>query len=149
MGADLYINQLYEPQRQKWEPLFEKAARTRDRLPAGSEEHRRAQARVEECYANMKAEGYFRDSYNDWNLLWKFGLSWWSDVIPMLNQESELPVEAVKSLLAMLEERENVFQRELEALPVKEQDSFRRRHKDFEKFLKRAIDLNVPILASL
>jgi hypothetical protein len=40
MGADLYINPLYQPQLQKWEPKFEKAARLRDSLKPGTEEHR-------------------------------------------------------------------------------------------------------------
>jgi hypothetical protein len=28
--------------------------------------------------------GYYRDSYNNSNLLWLFGLSWWEDVLGVL-----------------------------------------------------------------
>src|SRR6266568_7238017 len=108
MGADLYITSLYEPHRQQWEPQFEEAAKRRDSLERGSEEYRKAQAKVEECYEKMYEHGYFRDPYNDWDLLWKFGLSWWNDVIPMQDDEGRLSVSQAKQLLAMLKERENV-----------------------------------------
>src|ERR1700716_2607516 len=104
MGADLYIPPLFQQQRQQWEPLFEEAARKRDRLKASSKERRQAQARVEECYDKMHAQGYFRDSYNDWNLLWKFGLSWWTDVIPMLDKDRRLSPKNAGRLLQMLSE---------------------------------------------
>src|SRR6266498_1706026 len=106
MGADLYITSLYESQRQQWEPEFEEAAKRRDSLERGTEEYRKAQAKVEECYEKMCERGYFRDPYNDWDLLWKFGLSWWDDVIPMLNEDCRLTAGAATRLLAMLTERE-------------------------------------------
>jgi len=31
---------------------------------------------------------YFRDSYNDSSLLWQLGLSWWSDVAPIIDAGS-------------------------------------------------------------
>ena len=34
------------------------------------------------CYDKMCEQGYFRDSDNDPNLLWKFNLPWWEDIIP-------------------------------------------------------------------
>lgn len=55
MGADLYITELYEEQRQQWEKRFERAARQRDRLPDGTPEHTQAQKRVELCYKKMHA----------------------------------------------------------------------------------------------
>src|SRR5258708_17722545 len=106
MGADLYITPLHQQQRQQWEPQFEEAVRRRDSLKAGTEEYHQAQARVEECHDQLNCQGYFRDPYNDWDLLWKFGLSWWEDVIPMLDKWSRLSVAQVQSLLAMLRERE-------------------------------------------
>src|ERR1700716_2288262 len=142
MGADLYIPPLFQQQRQQWEPLFEEAARKRDRLKASSKERRQAQARVEECYDKMYEQGYFRDSYNDWNLLWKFGLSWWEDVIPMLDDEDRLSVEQARNLLGMLKERENVFELKLAVLPAKkDQRSFRARYTALQKFLNQAIEL--------
>jgi hypothetical protein len=108
MGADLYITPLYQPQREQWEPEFDEAVRRRDSLKAGSKEHRHAQARVEECFEKLNEQGYFRNPYNDWDLLWKFNLSWWEDVIPMLDNQSRLSIGQVQSLLATLKERETV-----------------------------------------
>src|SRR5438552_7443672 len=149
MGADLYITPLYEQQRQEWQPQFDEAARRRDGLKAGSEEHREAQARVEECYGRLHEQGYFRDPYNDWDLLWKFGLSRWSDVIPMLDDKGRLTIEQVQSLLEMVKQRENVFERKLAVLPAKEQRYFRDRYATLEKFLNQAIELNTPVDTSL
>src|SRR5260370_31616160 len=125
MGADLFIGSLQEEQRRQWEPEFEKAARLRDSLKKGSSERQQAQARVEECFEKMREKGYFRDPYNDWDLLWKFRLSWWEDVIPMLDEEERLSVERVEHLLALLHERENVFDLKLAQLPADEQTYFR------------------------
>ena len=149
MGADLYITPLYERQRQQWEPQFEEAARRRDRLKVGTKDYRQAQAAVEACYEKLHEQGYFRDPYNDWDLLWKFGLSWWQDVIPMLDKQYRLSVAQAQSLLAMLQERENVFELKLAELPADDQRYFRRRYADLQKFLNQAIGLNTPIDTSL
>jgi hypothetical protein len=52
-------------------------------------------------------------AYNDWALLWKFRLSWWGDVIPMLDDKNRLSVEQAQGLLEMLKQRENVFELKL------------------------------------
>ncbi len=118
MGADLYITALYEPTHEKWEPEFERAARARDEAPDEAS-RKAAQVRVEHAYGQMYSRGYFRDSYNDWNLLWKFGLSWWTDVIPMLNSEGCLAPEQAACLLATLKEREPAFKAVNEAIALK------------------------------
>ena len=61
----------------------------------------------------------------------------------------ELPVDAVKSLLSMLEKRENSFEEALSELPADKQEAFRRRYRNLQNFLGQAIELNAPILASL
>ena len=148
MGADLFITRLFEQQRQQWEPEFEKAASARDE--AVDEASRTvAQARVERAYEQMYSRGYFRDPYNDWDLLWNFGLSWWQDVIPMLDKEAWLSVERAQGLLAMLKQRENIFELNLAQLPAEKQRYFRRRYADLQRFLNQAIALNAPIKASL
>jgi hypothetical protein len=52
----------------------------------------------------MYERGYFRDPYNDHDLLWKFNLSWWDDVVPMLNARSELTIAQ-----ASLDVNQNVY----------------------------------------
>jgi hypothetical protein len=75
MGADLYINSVFQRQRQQWEHLIEQAVRLRDTLPRGSADYEKAQAQVEEYYGKMYERGYFRDPCNDNDLLWKFNLA--------------------------------------------------------------------------
>jgi hypothetical protein len=88
---------------------------------------------------------YFRDPYNDWDLLWKFRLSWWEDVIPMLDDEDRLSVAEAQNLLAMLRQRENVFELRIAALLAEDQRYFRDRYSALQEFLNRAIELNTPI----
>lgn len=145
MGADLYITPLHEKQRQQWEPQFEEAVRQRDSLKLGSKEYEQAEAEVDRCYQKMREQGYFRDPYNDWDLLWKFRLSWWEDVIPMLDSDDRLSVAEAQNLLAMLKERENVFELRIAVLPSDDQPYFRSRYCALQEFLNRAIELNTPI----
>jgi hypothetical protein len=149
MGADLYIAPVYERQRQQWEPLFEKAVRRRDSANVGTEERRQAQVRVHECYERMHECGYFRDPYNDLDLLLKFGFDWWADVIPMLDDGSRLPVREAQHLLEMLKQREEVFELNLSPLPQSRQRYFRDRYGDLQRFLRLAVELDEPIHASL
>ena len=95
MGADLYISHLFDPHYKRWQRRFYKAVAYRDRLPEDAQERGEAQKRAEECYEKMYERGYFRDSYNDSNLLWKFDLSWWDDMIPMLNAQSRSHTEPI------------------------------------------------------
>jgi hypothetical protein len=149
MGADLYIASLYERQRAKWEKRFERAVALRDRLTAGTEAHGRAQQRVERCFDRMRARGYFRDPYNSWDLLWQFRLSWWTDVIPMLDAERYLSVEKAPALLTMLKEREPVFEENLRALKAPDARYFREQYRTFREFLDEAVRLNEAVECSL
>jgi len=149
MGADLYIHSLHEPQRARWEREFEAAVNHRDSLPADSPERDEAQVRVHQCFVQMRSQGYFRDPYNSWDLLWQFGLSWWIDVIPMLDEDSCLTVGAAKTLLAMLTEREDVFGERLSALSETDEQYLRDRYVELRQFLNQAIALGEAIDCSL
>ena len=113
MGADLYIDSLYEPNQAVWAPQFEEAAALCDSLTPGTPEHEEAHERLRYCHEQMNSRGYFRDPYNDWDVLWQFGLSWWNDVIPMLDHEDRLSVAKARRLLAMLDQREEIFEERL------------------------------------
>src|SRR5947207_15872925 len=145
MGADLYITPLYNTQRDHWKPLFEEAVQQCDKFPEGSEEQKAAMARRDEAFQKLHDQGYFRDPYNNWELLWKFGLSWWTDVIPMRNDKDQLPVKQAKRLLDMLAGRENIFALNVSQMPVDEQEYFRSRYANLQRFLNQAIELNTPI----
>jgi len=40
-----------------------------------------------------RSKAYFRDSYNMGNVLWTLGLSWWIDVLPLLDEKLQLKGE--------------------------------------------------------
>jgi hypothetical protein len=149
MGADLYINSLYEANHAKWETLFQQAVARRDALPETSPQRKAAQQEVDRCYQNMLNQGYFRDPYNDWDVLWKFGLSWWTDVIPLLDADHRLSARQTKRLLKLLREREPRFEGSLADLPEHDRRYFRQAYEELQGFLNTAIDLNEPIDCSL
>jgi hypothetical protein len=149
MGADLYIHSLYQPNQARWQPQFEEAARLRDSLPADSPARQEAQERVSECYEQMYSQGYFRDPYNDLDVLWKFGLSWWNDVIPMLDDEGRLSVRAAQRLLELLDKREDIFEERMSGLPEEDEQYFRSRYTDLRQFLNQAVALKEAIDCSL
>ena len=149
MGADLYINSVYQPQQARWEQEFEAAVKHRDSLPAESPDRTEAQEQVDHCFTQMRSEGYFRDPYNDWDLLWHFGLSWWDDVIPMLDEDCRLTADAATRLLTMLTEREGVFGERLSALGEKDEQYFRDRYVELRQFVNQAVVLGEPIECAL
>ena len=149
MGADLFIRTLFEEHRTQWERRFDRAVARRDRLQRGTAAYDAAQQHVEFCFEKLHERGYFRDPYNDWDVLWKFGLSWWTDVIPLLDDEQRLSVENTKKLLALLAEREPTFETNVSKLSAEDQQSFRKRYPRLQRFLEEAIELDEPIECSL
>lgn len=104
MGADLYLNSVYEKQTELYKSKFYAAAELRDSLPEGAERDK-AHEQVLEFYALWNEKGYYRDSYNDSSLLNKLGLSWWQDVVPLLDDEGGLPIKEAEKLLIVIGER--------------------------------------------
>jgi hypothetical protein len=102
MGADLYINSIFNPNMQKYSPKFEKAVKDRSSYKEGTTLYEQAQKKVERYYDLMYAVGYFRDSYNASSLLNALGLSWWQNVIPMLDKEQCLNLTAIKKFKGMV-----------------------------------------------
>jgi len=149
MGADLYIGSVYAASRGKWETRFAEAVKARDASKPGSAEFKRYHRRAFYCYDKMCGEGYFRDPYNDGDVLWKFGLSWWGDVIPRLGEDGALSVAEIQRLLEKLWECRETFWKNLELLDKDDRRYFERRAQALEKFLKLAIKLNEPIDCSL
>ena len=68
MGADLYIYEKYEQNKNKYESLFNAAVKTRDANTDASKTEA-LQAEVSKYYDLMYSVGYFRDSYNGTALL--------------------------------------------------------------------------------
>ena|SRR5579859_2672101 len=162
MGADLYIEKIHQPLAAKYEPLFSEAVRRRDSLPKNSKETEAAQREVTKYFDLMYSAGYFRDSYNATSVLWRLGLSWWEDVIPLCTQKHELKWDKLRKF------RDMVANAELK-LPTREEiekhggivedqgrDSLAEWHSYFTEkranllaFLDQAIELNTAIRCSL
>jgi len=89
MGADLYINRLYKPLREASQPKFDAAVAQRDSATT-DEEKKAAQNLVDDAYEQMYSDqAYFRDSYNGTSVLHRVGLSWWRDLEPDIDSDSD------------------------------------------------------------
>ena len=146
MGADLYIRPIYDQQRSKYEPAFTHWVTVRDTATTEAE-RAHAQQRVNRYFDRMYAKGYFRDSYNTTNLLWKFELSWWRDVTPRLDAEDALDPTQVEWLLATLKDREPVFKANIAEGPNRAY--FVRKYRALRRFLRAALERGEPIRCSL
>jgi hypothetical protein len=49
--------------------------------------------------------GYFRNSYNAGDIMWAMGLSWPETVLPLLDDESDLPIPRARELIELIEAR--------------------------------------------
>jgi hypothetical protein len=117
MGADLYLEPIFTENREQWEPLFNQAVERRDQLAKDSAEHKAAQAEVDRYFGWMYCRGYFRDPYNRWDMLAKFDLDWWGDIIPMLDSEGRLSVPQMIQFRIVLWVRGPLFEANLAGLP--------------------------------
>jgi len=149
MGADLYIESLFGAAEKEWKQPFDDAVAARDKLAAGTPEYEEAQRRVLECYERMFAAGYFRDSYNASNLLWHFGLSWWTDVGERCTTDGYLEPKDAAAFLAVLRDREDVFRDNLAGLGPDEAAALNDDYARLRAFLGQAIALDEPIRCSL
>ena len=88
MGADIYLNSV-------WEPFFAEYERRTER-------RRREPSETYEAFRS--SGGYFRNAYNSSDIMWAMGLSW-RHVQTMLDAEHRLPIERARDLLALIETR--------------------------------------------
>ena len=146
MGADLYIGSIVKPQRERYVTHYEHWIRVRDQATT-EVERLQAQLRVNRFFDRMYAKGYFRDSYNEHNLLAKFGLTWWQDVGARLTVTGFLPPTQVRWLMQALEERKRTFW----SMIVRDPDwaSYWRRDRQLRAFLRQALQRNEAIECSL
>lgn len=155
MGADLYTKSIADPARKQYEEEFQRLCCQRDSALT-NEEKGEIQKKIGKCWDLMYPEsGYFRDSYNSWNLLWQLDLSWWRDVGKMLDERGYLTPEKAKEF------REMVAGRELPTPPKafhgegwgestnKVYHHFVSKKAQLLRFLDKAVELGEPILCSL
>lgn len=162
MGADLYLESINNKAREKWNPLFEAACRKRDALPDGPEKDA-AQREVTDIYCKMFSgnAGYFRDSYNGAGIAAQLGFSWWTDVIPMLDENGYLQPPKIQEFLDRIKDakiRTPTFAELKEAhckvdnednTPESWRESWEKNKQELIAFLGMALDRNEPIFCSL
>jgi len=111
MGADLYLTNIYEANRTSIEPQFKEAVAIRDSYPRDSLEYHQAQIEVEHWFDKMSSVGYYFDPYTSDSLLAQLGMSWWQDVLPLLNENDELSLKDAKWFLSEIRIRRIECQR--------------------------------------
>lgn len=95
------------------------------------------------------SRGHFRGPDNGWDLLWRFGLSWWNDVVPLLNAERRLSPWKAGRLLALLDEREYEFQESMSECSPEDRLYFQKQAEELRAFLEDAVDLGEAVECSL
>lgn len=148
MGADLYVEDVFQPQYQAWSKKFDRALQQFHHAVDAPDKDRLDQE-VDHCYFQMYAAGYFRDSYNDYCLLWQYGLSWWEDVIPLLDEQNYLTPANAEVFTHLLKERRGTFEQNLAALTKELQTYFRERAAKLNAFLAEAARKSHAIKCSL
>jgi hypothetical protein len=99
MGADLFLASVCNEAREKYLASYKEALRLRDNA-ATTVEFDIYQKDVERYSGLMNPEnGYFRDSYNDSCLLWRWGMSWWDN--PFVEDGTISPERAEEFLLVL------------------------------------------------
>ena len=147
MGADLYITNEIQPLHDKLQPLFEDALEKRGAIEdTDSNEYKLASEKVNGLYNELYPEEcYFRDSYNPYSVLWALDLSWWTDVIPMLD-EGMLSPDKAQELIDMIEDKEINLRSDQKEIGV---DYFEDRKQSLIEFLKHSVNSKQPIECSL
>jgi hypothetical protein len=146
MGADLYMNSVFLPNRDKYNPKFTFWIAARDKLQE-KEKKKDAQEKVNFYFEKMYELGYLRDSYNETNLLWLFGLSWWKDVLNVLtDKEGCMQPDQAKNFLQLLKFKEAVFKGNLKNGQA---DYFIKKYGRLKSLLRQAIQKKEAIFCSL
>jgi hypothetical protein len=149
MGADLYLRSEFDAHFGRWEDRFKGAVAERDLHAKGTAAYAEAQREVVRCFGRMYERGHFRDPYNPGSVLLRMGLSWWRDVIPLLDEDGRLRPEKARSLIGLIEGRGGAFSEALALLPASERRYLEGRRQKLLEFLARAVELNEAIDCSL
>jgi len=159
VGADLYLNSVFQKHRDRCAPKFDHWVAKRNALHQAGQQAAadEAQKQVLRYYDKMYQHGYFRDSYNSSNLLWLFDLSWWRDVSDVLvGKDGKMSPENAECFLRLLEDRESVFQANLAKVKPADGETraevelyFRKKYEHLKAFLRAAIDRKECIECSL
>lgn len=171
MGADIYLNSVYDPHHASCQPAFKRAVAARDaKYPRDSvmPEDCPEQKAVTAAYDDMLSRGYFRDSYNATSLFGFLGLSWWASADPdtypwSIDGEGHMSVPSMRALKARLEQQGEVTCQQMQEWAAIERHitidddknsltswgrMFERKRRKLIHLLGEAITLNEPLYCS-
>lgn len=97
----------------------------------------------------LKNRDYYRDSYNNSNLLWQFGLDYWTWFASMLDDDGNLSKNEASNVLIELKKREQIFADNLSKLNDEEKEYFRDKYKEFSRFLTKCIATDDKVSCSI
>jgi len=102
------------------------------------------------CYGgDQKKDSYYRDSYNNTNLLWQLGLDYWVWFAGFLNKKRELTPAKTKKVLEIIRARHCVLDGKKELYKKEWCDYFNEKYDELVGFLEKAIELKSNIEASI
>jgi hypothetical protein len=148
LGADLYIESIFDENNKKYEAQFSEAAIKRNNATT-EEEREKYHKKVSVLYDKMYEKGYFRDSYNNSSLFWKLDLSWWNDLGNYIDGKSNMHPENIKKFLELIKSRKHHLIANLQNVEEDEMNYFFSKYDAFCKFLEEAIEFNQPIYCSV
>jgi len=118
--------------------------RKRDITSNGRKEY--YQGKVDEYFGKMYGEGYYRDSYNDSNLLWRLGLDYWEWFKAFLDDKDLLYPDKAALVLHDVEWRRHLL---TEIEDNEDRKYFEEKFEEFTEFLRTAIRSGEPIQCSI
>ena len=145
MGADLYMNKAYDKRMEEHRASLDDLGKH----PSHEE--------LEPLYDKIYKQGdvYFRDSYNSGSVMWAMGMSWWDDVVPMLDEDGNLSHEDTLKLVNKITDAPiNVSADFLENMPDEwtiddAQKYLREEQQKLVGFLMRAVETDDTVGCSL
>ena len=101
---------------------------------------------------------YFYDPYSYLSVMWAMGLSWWQEIIPMLKNDGNVPLDNCEKLIKILENTDVFPERsiisDIDKDRAETDENFNQEYMENKKkrliqFLKKSIDNKIPIKCSL
>tara|TARA_R110002020_G_scaffold473812_1_gene703644 strand:+ start:339 stop:776 length:438 start_codon:yes stop_codon:yes gene_type:complete len=145
MGADVYMAKGFDKRMEEHRVLLDELG--------DHPSHEQLAPLYDKIY--VQGDVYYRDSYNSGSVLWAMGLSWWNDILPMLDDEGTLDKDGIETFLGLVEDKPlSVSSEFLEHMPEgwghadamkylqKEQDAL-------ISFLKKALNTEDTLSCSL
>ncbi|WP_438979883.1 hypothetical protein [Polynucleobacter sp.] len=141
----------YKDNHDKHQAGFDMFVRLRDKAEQAGDKKlaERYQKKVSKAHSAMYEKGYFRDSYNSSNLLWKMDLDYWAWFAGLLDEDGNLTPDKAREVINAMQKRQKIFHSNLTILDDEETEYFLKKYDEFTNFLLEAINLNEPIGCSI